>query len=217
VRTVKHPISLARLVMTRTRHVLLAADGAEAFADETAVERVPNSYFDTDHRRESLEKVLEERRKQPQGAGLAPAGDDRYFGTVGCVALDSAGNLAAATSTGGLTAKKWGRVGDSPIIGAGNYADNATCAVSCTGAGEQFIRHGVAREIAAMMRYKGSSANAAAEEMIFRRLNIDDGGVIVVSKAGEIAMVFSTEGMYRGAADASGRFEVGIWKETVQE
>lgn len=226
VRTIKNPITLARHVMTGTRHVLLAGDGAEAFATETmarlgsasGVERVTPTYFDTEHRRKILEEVLEERRRESQGKPAASAaGDTRpprgsTFGTVGCVARDRSGRLAAATSTGGMTAKRWGRIGDSPIIGAGTYA-NSFCAVSCTGTGEQFMRHTVARDIASLMEYKGLSATAAAEQVVFRTLKPDDGGVIVVSTSGEIALVFNTAGMYRGAADSTGRFEVGIWKE----
>jgi beta-aspartyl-peptidase (threonine type) len=206
VRTVKNPISLARLVMERTSHVMLIGDGAERFADSlgTLVDRVPNTYFDTPARRAALERALEEQRKRD---ATAPG-----RGTVGCVCLDTHGNLAAATSTGGMTAKRFGRVGDSPIIGAGTYASNRSCAVSCTGTGEEFIRHTAARDVAALMEYKGLSLQAAAEEVVFRRLAPDDGGLIAVSRSGEVALVFSTAGMFRGAADSSGRFEVAIWK-----
>ncbi|HTN73950.1 MAG TPA: isoaspartyl peptidase/L-asparaginase, partial [Pirellulaceae bacterium] len=152
ITTVKNPISLARLVMTETRHVLLQGDGAEKFADEMKakpqIERVPNSYFSTPARKQEwLDKVEEEKRK---------AAKEPYRGTVGCVALDKHGHLAAGTSTGGLTNKKWGRVGDSPIIGAGTYANDATCAVSCTGTGEYFIRNSIAFHVHALMLYKGS-------------------------------------------------------------
>lgn len=227
VRTIKNPISLARLVMARTRHVMLIGDGAEKFADEAGVERVPNSYFDTPHRLDALKKALEERRKnEGKVSDAAPGGQahswhasrplhapgNEYRGTVGCVALDSKGNLAAATSTGGLTAKRWGRVGDSPIIGAGCYANNATCAVSCTGTGEEFIRHGTARTVSDLMEFKGLSVADAADEVIHKRMTKDDGGLIAVSRTGEISLPFSTDGMFRGAADSSGRFEVGIWE-----
>lgn len=226
VRTVKNPISLARLVMTRTRHVMLIGDGAEKFADEAGVDRVPNTYFDTPHRYEALQRALEERRREGKtsdsGAGgltrswhgAKPHHASEYRGTVGCVALDTHGNLAAATSTGGLTAKRWGRVGDAPIIGAGCYANNATCAVSCTGTGEEFIRHGTARTVSDLMEFRGVSLNSAADEVIHKRMTRDDGGLIAVSHTGEIAMPFSTNGMFRGAADNSGRFEVGIWETT---
>ncbi len=203
VRTVKNPISLARLVMERTPHVLLAGDGAEQFAATVGVERVDPSYFDTDKRRKALERVLEERRQTK--------GEPKSRGTVGCVALDTHGNLAAATSTGGMTGKRFGRVGDSPVIGAGTYADNTTCAVSCTGTGEEFIRHVVAYQVSALMRYAGMTVDKAAGTVIFERLKPDDGGLIAVSQSGEIAMPYSSAGMFRGAADSSGRFEVLIW------
>jgi beta-aspartyl-peptidase (threonine type) len=137
----------------------------------------------------------------------------RSFGTVGCVALDRAGNLAAATSTGGMSGKRWARIGDSPIIGAGNYANNASCAVSGTGTGEEFIRHGVARDISDRMLYKGITLNRAANEVVHGVLRPGDGGVIAVSRTGEIAMVFNSDGMFRAAADSNGRFEVGIWEQ----
>jgi beta-aspartyl-peptidase (threonine type) len=206
VRTVKNPISLARLVMERTRHVLLAADGAEAFATAMKVERVPNSYFDTPQRYEAYQRWL---RKQREGQETKPKGG----GTVGCVCLDTHGNLAAATSTGGLTGKSFGRVGDTPIIGAGTFADNRSCAVSCTGTGEEFIRHGVARSIAHLIEYRGLSAQQAADELIFRVLKPEDGGCIVVSRTGEVAMPFSTDGMFRGRADSAGRFDIAAWPD----
>lgn len=205
VKTVKNPIGLARLVMERSPHVLLIGDGAEKFADGMGVERVDNSYFDTPKRREAWKQRRAEIDKQSQGAT-----DPRStYGTVGAVALDSQGNLAAATSTGGMTCKRWGRVGDSPIIGAGTYADTHA-AISCTGTGEEFIRHGVARQIALLVEH-GKPATAAADLVVNHRLKPDDGGVIVVSRAGDIAMLFNSEGMFRGAADSRGRFEVGIW------
>jgi beta-aspartyl-peptidase (threonine type) len=228
VKTVKNPISLARLVMEKSGHVLLMSEGAEKFADAVGVERVPNTYFDTPERYEALQKKLEERRKKSSSAGTGDRGvaaasgstpeEDPFaptfekgFGTVGCVALDARGDLAAATSTGGLTAKRFGRVGDTPIIGAGCFADNRSAAVSCTGTGEEFIRHTVARDIAALVEHKGWSAIQAAQFVVHERLAPDDGGVIVVSRSGEIAMIFNTSGMYRGAADSSGRFETAIF------
>jgi len=201
VKTVRHPISLARAVMERTPHVLLAGEGAEALADEAGLERVENSWFSTPPRRLQLERALEQRRAEQGG------------GTVGAGVLDRHGHLAAATSTGGMTAKRRGRVGDTPLIGAGNFADDRTCAVSGTGTGEQFIRHGVARAISDRMELSGRSARAAAEETVFGRLQAGDGGVIVVSHRGEIALVYNSEGMFRGAADANGRFEVAIWED----
>lgn len=209
VRTVKNPIVLARKVMTESRHVLFAGEGAERFADQVEVERVSPTYFDTPTRYESWQKRLAEERGEPLPEPREPI---EKRGTVGAVALDMQGNLAAATSTGGLTNKRFGRVGDSPVIGAGTYANNRSCAVSCTGTGEEFIRHTVARDIAALIEYRGLSAEAAAREVVFEKLAIDDGGVIVVSRTGEIALVFSTAGMFRGAANSSGRFDVAIWE-----
>ena len=205
VRTVKNPVSLARLVMQRTKHVLLMGEGAEQFATLMGVERVPNTWFDTEHRRKVLEEVLRER-----AAGLAKP--SHTYGTVGCVVRDAQGKLAAATSTGGLTGKRWGRVGDTPIIGAGNWAD-ARVAVSGTGTGEQFIRHAVARTIAARMEYGGQSLQEATDGLVRHTLQPDDGGVIAVDRDGRIAMPYNSEGMYRGAADSTGRFEVHIHEE----
>lgn len=209
VRTVKNPISLARLVMERTPHILLIADGAEAFADTVKVERVPNEYFSTPKRREMLDEVLRERANKKADA-TPPADPRNRFATVGCVVMQR-GTLAAATSTGGLTGKRFGRVGDSPIIGAGTYA-NATCAVSCTGTGEQFMRHTVARDVAARMELAGESVDAAARHMIFKVLQPDDGGLIAVSRQGDISMPFSSEGMFRAAADWRGLRVVKIWE-----
>jgi beta-aspartyl-peptidase (threonine type) len=201
VRTVRHPISLARAVMERTPHILLAGQGAEDLATEVGLERVENSWFSTERRRKQLERALEARAK--------PAGS----GTVGAVVLDRHGHLAAATSTGGMTAKRSGRVGDTPLIGAGNFADDRTCAVSGTGTGEEFIRHGAARAIADRMQLLGLSAAEAATAVFVGEMKPGDGGAIVVSKDGEIALVYTSEGMFRGAADASGRFEVAIWED----
>ncbi len=225
VRTVRHPISLSRLVMEKTRHVLLASDGAEKFADETQVERVENSWFDTDKQRKAWEKAKAEaaasdKQSRREGEALAPsqraepgATNGRGYGTVGCVALDQHGNLAAGTSTGGLTNKKFGRVGDSPIIGAGTYADNATCAVSCTGIGEQFIRHAVAYDLAARMAYRKQPLAEAVSEVLTKRLNKGDGGIIALSADGTIVMDFSTAGMARACADSTGRREVAIGRQ----
>jgi beta-aspartyl-peptidase (threonine type) len=198
LKTVKHPISLARLVKERSPHVFLAGEGAEAFATEMKVERVPNTYFDTPYRYQQLQESL--------------AKDQKDRDTVGTVALDVHGNLAAATSSGGLTNKRFGRLGDVPIIGAGTYANNRTCAISGTGIGEQFIRHTVAHDISALMEYEGLTLQQAAERVIFQKLQPGDGGVIGVSHDGSIALVYNSEGMYRGAADSAGRFEVKIWE-----
>jgi len=195
VTSVKNPITLARLVMTETPHVLLAGAGAEELAREHGLESVGPDYFWTQRRWDELQR----RRAAEQG------------GTVGAVALDRAGNLAAGTSTGGLTAKRFGRIGDSPIVGAGTYADNATCAVSGTGKGEEFIRHNVAARISMLVGVGGLELEPAAQRVIGERLDPGDGGVIAVDRDGRLALVFNTEGMYRGAADSSGRFEVAIW------
>jgi beta-aspartyl-peptidase (threonine type) len=220
VTTVKNPISLARLVMEKTRHVLLAGDGAEQFATTMGVQRMPPEYFITPRRRQMLEEYLGEQRTGSELNNAPPlASTDgstspppTKFGTVGCVVRDKAGNLAAATSTGGLTGKKWGRIGDSPIIGAGCYA-NKTVAVSCTGTGEQFIRHTIARSLAARMELKGETVRQAADYMIFTELNKDDGGLIAVDADGHVAMPYSSEGMYRAAADSSGLYLVRIWAD----
>jgi beta-aspartyl-peptidase (threonine type) len=201
VATVKNPISLARLVMTRTPHVLLAGDGAERFAAAQGIDPVEQGYFFTEQRRRQYRKALAAAGERSSGGG-----------TVGAVALDRAGNLAAGTSTGGLTNKMFGRVGDSPIVGAGTYAQNGACAVSGTGKGEEFIRHGVARSIAFLVEHQGLTVHDAAGRVIHEVLAPGDGGVIVLGQNGDLAMVFNTAGMYRGAADASGRFEVSIWE-----
>ncbi|MBL8859298.1 MAG: isoaspartyl peptidase/L-asparaginase [Planctomycetes bacterium] len=210
VRTVKHPITLARKVMEHTRHVLLMGDGAEQFATSMEVERVPNNWFDTEKRRRVLEEVLKKRAET--GALEQPTDKKFTYGTVGCVVRDSKGHLAAATSTGGLTGKRWGRVGDSPIAGAGNYAD-AFGAVSGTGTGEQFIRHAVARTITARMQFGGETVAQAADAVVFHTLQPDDGGIIAVDRNGNLAAVYNSGGMYRGLADSNGRFEVRIFED----
>jgi beta-aspartyl-peptidase (threonine type) len=206
VRHVRSPIELARLVMERSPHVMLAGTGAEEFALEQGLQPVPNSHFATERRRLELERMLQ---------GQAEAGRESLMGTVGAVALDAAGNLAAATSTGGMTGKKWGRVGDSPIIGAGTYAANDCCAVSATGHGEFFIRASVAHEIAALMRYRGLGVVEAADEVVMQQLVRlgGSGGVIAVGRDGRIAMPFNSEGMLRGAMDSRGLFETGLLRE----
>jgi beta-aspartyl-peptidase (threonine type) len=198
VTTVKSPIGLARLVMEQTDHVLLAGEGAESFAGTQGVERVDPGYFFTQKRWDTLQRVL--------GAEESQGG-----GTVGAVALDRAGNLAAGTSTGGLTGKLPGRVGDTPILGAGTYADNRSCAVSCTGHGEEFIRRSVAFRVATLVRETGLSVGEAARKVVQDELRQGDGGLIAVGADGDVAMVFNTPGMFRGAADSAGRFELGIW------
>lgn len=206
VRTVKNPISLARLVMTKTRHVLLVADGAEKFAGEMNVDRVDQKYYFT-------QKAFDEWQKKRAGEQALPKSDDAKKGTVGCAALDSHGNLAAGTSTGGLTNKKAGRVGDSPLIGAGTYADNATCAVSCTGTGEEYIRHAVAYDISARLAYKGDTLKDALHAILTTRLKKGDGGIIAVDRFGNITMQNNTTGLSRAAADSSGYKEVKLGNE----
>jgi L-asparaginase / beta-aspartyl-peptidase len=198
VEHVAHPISLARLVMEKTPHVLLAYEGAEKFAKEMGIKLVPNSYFDTPHRYKQWKEYQAELKVGKHG-------------TVGCAALDEYGNIAAGTSTGGLTNKMPGRIGDSPIIGAGTYADNKTCGVSCTGVGEKFIKNDVAFRISALMAYKGYTLKQAADEVIFKVLQPGDGGIIAVDKDGNYVMDFNTTGMFRGAANSNGLFEVKIW------
>jgi L-asparaginase / beta-aspartyl-peptidase len=207
VRHVRNPIELARMVMDRTAHVLLTGEGAEEFALEQGVALVPGSYFHTERRW----KQLEEAQRSDRVASTEE--DIGYFGTVGAVARDRQGNLAAATSTGGMTNKRWGRIGDSPIIGAGTYADNATCAVSATGSGEFFIRAVVAHEICARVRLSGVTAAAAARDVVHGRLKDigGDGGVIVVDSHGELSLEFNTEGMFRAARDSRGRREISIY------
>ncbi|MBK9386371.1 MAG: isoaspartyl peptidase/L-asparaginase [Planctomycetes bacterium] len=209
VRTVKNPISLARLVMERTSHVLLMGDGAEQFASTVGVERVENAWFDTEPRRRMLDEVLRERAATSATAPNTARASN--YGTVGCVVLDREGRLAAATSTGGLTGKRWGRVGDSPIPGAGNYADRYA-AISGTGTGEVFLRHQVAKSIAARMELAGESLERAAHEVVHEVMRPGDGGVIGVDSAGRLLASYNTEGMYRGFADAAGRFELRIFE-----
>ena len=209
VKTVKNPISLARLVMTKTRHVLLVGDGAEAFAREVSVERVDNAWFDTERRREQWQELVTKEREAAARGDATPL-DAGTKGTVGAVALDQHGHIAAATSTGGMTNKRWGRAGDSPIIGAGTYANDATAAVSCTGTGEEFIRHAVARTVHARMELLREPLDVAAQRSL-DQLQKGDGGLIAVDKNGTLALPYNTEGMYRGAADSRGRFDVAIW------
>jgi len=207
VRHIRNPIDLARMVMERTPHVLLTGEGAEEFALEQGVQLVPGSYFYTERRW----KQLEEARREDK---LASADEDiGFFSTVGAVARDRNGNLAAATSTGGMTNKRWGRIGDSPIIGAGTYADNNSCAVSATGSGEYFMRAVVAHEICARVRLTGASAADAAKDVVHGMLVEigGDGGVIVVDRNGQLTLDFNTEGMFRAARDSRGRHEVAIY------
>ncbi len=197
LRHIKNPITLARTVMEKSKHVMMVGDGAEKFAVQQGFELVDSSYFFTEERWESLQRSLEDEKKKDE-ASLYEF--DSKFGTVGAAALDKNGNLAAGTSTGGMTNKKYGRVGDSPIIGAGTYANNKTCAVSATGHGEFFIRLNVTHDISAMMEYQGKTLQEAADEVIHGKLERYEanGGVIAIDKDGNVAMPFNTPGMFRG-------------------
>jgi len=205
---IKNPILAARAVMEKSEHVMLAGSGAEKFALSEGIELVDPQYFYTQRRYNALQKV-----KEQEKAAETIAEEDRH-GTVGAVALDKFGNLAAGTSTGGMTNKKFDRIGDAPIIGAGTYADNASCAVSSTGHGEYFIRYAVAHDIAARMEYKGISLQEAADEVVMDKLveKGGSGGIISVDNVGNVALVFNSEGMYRGYATPNKR-EVKIYND----
>ena len=197
VSSVRNPVRLARRVLEDSPHVFLIGAGAEQFADlHPEIERVPNTWFSTEPRRLQL---IEAQRQEQQAWRANPDLRGRYFGTVGAVALDSRGHLAAATSTGGMTNKRWGRVGDSPLIGAGTWAD-AHCAVSCTGWGEYYIRNVVAHDIAARVAYRGDRLRDAAEDVVLGEVPAHggDGGVIALDRDGNVVLVLSTRGMYRG-------------------
>lgn len=224
---VKNPITLARAVMERSPHVLMFGDGAEAFAKEQGIELVDEKYFWTQRRWDALQKIKQQEKEQKgkeqkekeqpkkvsEVKGYSEM-DERVFGTVGAVALDKFGNLAAGTSTGGMDNKKYGRVGDSPIIGAGTYADNETCGVSGTGWGEYFIRVGVARDISSMMAYQALPIQAAADRVLEKVKKLGgDGGVIAMDKFGNMALSFNTEGMYRAYIDSNGKPVVEIYKD----
>lgn len=221
VTTIKNPITAARAVMEKSGHVLLIGKGAEAFATEKKLEIVEPGYFYTEERWEGLQKLLKEDSLKLQGKQDTlrrtlnqPGNRDSKYGTVGAVALDRHGNLAAATSTGGMSNKKFGRVGDVPIIGAGTYANNESCAVSCTGWGEFFIRLVVAKSVSDLVTYKNFSLKNAAGEMIYKKVPQlgGDGGLIAVDKKGNIAMPFNTAGMYRGFIRNDGKTVVNIYK-----
>ena len=209
VHNIQHPVSLARQVMEQTEHVFLIGEGAMDFAATIGFPFIDDDYFYDEFRYQQWLKIKDSEKFQLDHTIV-----DKKFGTVGAVALDIHGNLAAATSTGGMTNKKFGRVGDSPIIGAGTYANNATCAVSCTGSGEYFIRGVVAYDVSCLMEYKGLSLQAACDEVVQHRLkNMDgDGGLIAVDTQGNIVLSFNTEGMYRACRNNNGRHEVSIYK-----
>jgi beta-aspartyl-peptidase (threonine type) len=203
VKDVKNPIKAARLVMDSTKHVFLIGEGASSFASSMGLEIVDNNYFSTEAREEQFKRISDQKENA----------DPR--GTVGCVTLDKKGNLAAATSTGGMSGKKWGRVGDVPVIGAGTYANNSSAAISGTGHGEYWIRRVVAFDICALMEYRGLTLQQASEEVIFGKIDPmggSGGGIIAVDKNGNISMVFNTGLMYRGWAKSTGEFGVGVLK-----
>ncbi len=224
---VKNPISLARLVMMKSPHVMMVGDGAEKFAEQQGVSLVDPKYFWTQERWDALQKVKKEEQEKAKAdkTGKKMSLVEKWkpinkFGTVGAVALDKDGNLAAGTSTGGMTNKKFGRVGDAPIIGAGTFANNNTCAVSATGWGEYFIRLGVARDISALMEYRALPIQNAVDLVIQQKLpalgktdgELADGGVIAIDKFGNIGISFNSEGMYRAYINSEGKPVVEIYK-----
>lgn len=227
ISTVKSPVAAARAVMEHSPHVMLIGQGAEQFAQEQGLETVDSTYFFSQQRYEQLQRIKDTEQQELDHSGsnrqeqdstqgyLDRHFPDRKFGTVGAVALDQDGNLAAATSTGGMTNKRYGRVGDVPIIGAGTYADNETVAVSATGHGEYFIRSVVAYDISALMKYKGLSVAEATEEVVNQKLveMEGSGGVIAVDAQGNIVMPFNTSGMYRASMDTAGEMYVGIYED----
>jgi beta-aspartyl-peptidase (threonine type) len=218
VKNVKNPIKLARLVMGKTEHCLLAGEGANEFAREMKVEFESDEYFFTEHRYRQLLKAIEEGRIQLDHSSEFQIPNSKFqipkpIGTVGAVACDIFGNLAAATSTGGMTNKKFGRIGDTPIIGAGTYAENSTCAISCTGHGEYFMLGVTAFDVAARMKYKNLSLAEAADETIERLTEINgDGGFIAVDALGNVVLPFNSEGMYRGFVTADSEMNIEIYK-----
>lgn len=216
VTNVRNPINLAYEVMTNSEHVLLSGKGAEEFAKEQGLEIVDPEYFYTENRFKSMERARERaKEKSNKTAFYDPFVKDEKFGTVGCAALDKNGNLAAGTSTGGMSNKKYNRIGDAPIIGAGTYANNKTVAISSTGWGEYFIRGVVAYDISAMMEYKGVSLKEATHEVIQNKQPElgGSGGIIAIDNKGNVSMEFNTAGMYRATMNANGDLEIGIYEE----
>lgn len=220
VKHIENPINLARLVMDESVHVMLSGAGAEAFAKSQGVELVDNNIFDTDHRYKSLQRAKAKMKKAKQEnkdyQAAHSALDTEYkVGTVGAVALDKLGNIAAGTSTGGMTNKRYGRIGDSPVIGAGTFADNNSCAVSATGHGEYFIRYNVAADICARVQYQGKTIEQAGKELIHDVLMPigGTGGVIIIDTQGNISLPFNTKGMYRASKSNGQATYVGIFKD----
>src|ERR1051326_1331399 len=226
VHTIKNPIEAARAVMEKSPHVMLSGDGADKFAKEQGLKIEDPKYFYDEKRWKQFQQIkkqdeikLDHNSKDTSGyvhpKDAEFANPDKKFGTVGCVALDKYGNLAAGTSTGGMTNKKWGRVGDSPIIGAGTYANNKTCAVSCTGHGEYFIRNVVAYDVSALMEYKGMTLEQAANQVVMKKLKEQggEGGLVAIDAKGNIIMPFNTAGMYRAYKKNDGKSDVKIFKE----
>lgn len=206
VTATRHPVSLARAVMEKSDHVFLAGSGADAFSREQKLEQADASWFATPERRQQLETLKAKK--------LSAIDVDHKYGTVGAVARDANGHVAAATSTGGMTGKRWGRIGDAPVIGAGTYADDRACAVSATGSGEYFIREGVAHEICARIRFKGESPQAAADTVMAEVGAMGgDGGVIVNTPSGATAWSYNTPGMYRGRVSAGSAPTVAIYRD----
>ena len=213
VKTIRSPIEAALLVMNESPHVMLSGRGAEDYAKENGLEQVDNTVFDTEFRKQALDKA--KARMQQVSSGYGSQQGNERFGTVGAVVLDQGGNIVAGTSTGGMTAKRYGRIGDSPVIGAGTYADNESCAVSATGHGEYFIRYNVAADICARMKYQGLTLNDAANTVVNDVLVKagGDGGVIAIDAKGNVAMPFNSAGMYRASVDINGEVKVAIYKD----
>ncbi len=220
--TVKNPINLARAIMEKSEHVMLSGNGAETFAKEQGLELVEPDYFFTQNKFDGLKRVKEKQARKEKNIDMESAQlhfydstiKDSKFGTVGCVALDKNGNIAAGTSTGGMTNKRYGRIGDAPIIGSGTYANNATCGVSSTGWGEYFIRAQVAHDISALMEYKGVGLKDATRIVLDKVASLGgDGGVVALDKNGNMVADFNTAGMYRASMNAKGELYIGIYKK----
>ncbi len=215
VRTIKNPITLARVVMEKSPHVFLIGQGAEEFAMEQGIDTVSPSWFYTEERWKSLQEIKQTELLKSDTTLKMKMMDSTKFGTVGCVALDKNGHLSAGTSTGGMTNKRWNRIGDAPVIGAGTYADNSCCAVSCTGHGEYFIRYAVAHDLYALMRYGQLSLEEAGNHIILDKLVKagGDGGLIAIDTMGNIIMPFNTDGMFRASSVPGGLRQIKIYKE----